>query len=619
MNTTPRASLPGLVGVCAAFLPPEAGGPDAPVLARRIEEYVVHLPATGRSALRAAVVGVQALSLATTRKRLEQLDVAGREAVLDRLASSRYGIQARDALKAVVVLVAGGEGSAADLMARGTAAPPVRPDPPLDVTPSAWWPSRSHCDVVVVGSGAGGAMAARTLARAGLSVVVVEEGRRWSVEEFRNDPPLRRLSGLLRDGGASVVLGRPPIMLPIGRGVGGTTLVNSGTCFRTPERVLKRWRDDAGFFLADPDAFGPWLDDVEATLEVGPVPLDVMGNNGKATLRGAEALGWSAGPLVRNAPGCDGCGQCALGCPHNAKAGVHLNALPQAYEAGARIVSDARVDRLLHEGGRVTGVVARRPDGSRFVVDASRVVLAAGATETPPLLRRSGLGRHPELGRNLALHPALSVAGRMEEPVRGWHGVLQSAMVDQFHESEGIILEATSTPPGLGSILLPGHGRELLEALADSDHFASIGAMIADESSGRVLGRSRPVLAYQLTPADGGRLLRSIEIAGRVLLAAGATEVWTGIPGAGSVRSTADLEAALAGADFRGLHLAAFHPTGTARAGADSTRYPVDPEGRLRGIDGVWLADASVLPTCPEVNPQVSIMAAALAIAGGIK
>ena len=597
------------------MLPPESGGPDATVLAARVERYLRLMPAINRRALMAGCHGLDALALATTGRRLTGLDPERRTGVLRRALRMGEAGEAVVAVKAMVLLVAGAESAGEVLRARARATPPVRPDAHLDVTPARWWPSRSRCDVVVIGSGAGGAFGARTLARAGLDTVVIEEGRRFTVEEFRERPAIERFAELYRDAGSTIAIGRPPVVLPIGRGVGGTTLVNSGTCYPTPQKVLKNWRDDAGLDLADPDRFAPYLGEVETTLQVGPVPLDVMGRNGRLALAGAAALGWASGPLVRNAPGCDGCSQCAIGCPRNAKFGVHLNALPEACAAGARIVSEARVLRVLHAEGRVTGVLARRRDGSTLIVEAPRVVVAAGATETPPLLRRSGLGGHPEMGRNMALHPATSAAGRFEEPVVAWEGVLQSAAVDEFHESDGILVEATSTPPGMGSMALPGLGEELLDELAAADHLVTIGAMIGDEPSGAVLGRRRVVLRYDLSRRDGARLVKALGVMCRVLLAAGAYEAIVGVPGVAPIRSDADVEAMESSLNFRRLHVAAFHPTGTARMGADPGCYPVDTDGRLRGVQGLWVADACVLPTCPEVNPQETIMALALAIA----
>lgn len=605
-----RFRLPGASGACAAFLPPEDGGPDASRLAAQVEDYARRLPPPARHGLRAGVLGLQALALATTGHRLERLSVDRREAVLDRLAARPTTALALEGLKAMVLLVGGAHERAAEMLASAQSTAPVRPDGTMDVTPSWAWPAATTADAVVIGSGAGGAMAARTLARSGADVVVVEEGRHWSVQEFRTGHPLDRFAALYRDGGATFALGRPPVALPVGRGVGGSTLVNSGTCYRPPDAVADRWRREWGV-----DVDGRLLDDVERTLQVAPVPATVMGRNGELLLAGAEKLGWASGPLLRNAPGCGGCCQCAIGCPRNAKLGVHLNALPEACAAGARIVSEARVTRLLVEGERAVGVELRRGDGSTCTIAAPTVVVAAGTTETPPLLRRSGLGRHHHLGRNLALHPAVGAAGRFSESVVAWDGVLQSAAVDEFHRDQGILVEATSTPPGMGSMILPGHGRALLRELAAVEHLATLGAMVADAPSGRVMGARRSVVRYDLAAGDGRRLLQAVAIMGRVLFAAGADEVLTGIPTAPVVRNLVELDAAVAGASARQLHVAAFHPTGTARMGADPERTPVDQSGRLRGVDGVWVADGSVLPTCPEVNPQVSIMALALGIA----
>jgi choline dehydrogenase-like flavoprotein len=607
-----------LEGFVAALLPLEAGGPDPASLRSRMDRFLGHDAATGRLArvaLRLGALGVEGFALATTGRRLASLPQPTREAVLERLGASRLAGGGLEGMKAAALLVHGAERHAHEILAAASSTEPARPDPPLDVTPALGWPSRRRVDAVVVGSGAGGAMVARTLARHGLEVVVVEEGRRFGVEEFRTGHPLDRFAALYRDGGATAALGLPPVVLPIGRGVGGTTLVNSGTCYRTPRRVLERWRDEHGLELADPDVFGPYLDDVWSTLQVGPVPLEVMGRNGLLALQGAKALGWAARPLDRNAPGCGGCCQCAIGCPRNAKFGVHLNALPEACAAGARIVSEARVERVLAPEGRATGIVARRRDGSRLVVEAPIVVVAAGSTETPPLLRRSGLGRHPRLGRNLALHPAVGVAGRFVEPVVAWHGVLQSAGIEELHETRGILAEATSTPPGMGTMILPGVGRRLLEEIEGADHLATLGAMVADAASGSVLGRRRALVRYDLAREDARRLLEAIGMCGRVLFAAGAREVLTGIASAPVVRDERALDEAIAHADVRSLHVAAFHPVGTAAAGSDPERHPVDPQGRLRGARGVFVADGSVLPTCPEVNPQVTIMAMAMAIA----
>jgi GMC oxidoreductase len=601
----------------AALLPEERGGPSPARLVEQVDRYVARLPAAARAAVRGGLLAIAATSWLTTGRSLTRLHPEARAAVLRRVAELGPDTAAAvEGLKAIVLLANGADSYASELLEAAQRHDVARPDAALTITSSTESASVLHADVAIVGSGAGGAMAARTLARAGLSTVVLEEGRRWTVDEFRSMHPIDRYAGLYRGAAATVALGRPAVVLPIGRAVGGTTVVNSGTCYRPPPAVQQRWRDEFGLALADPARLAGHLEDVENTLQVAPVPLSIMGRNGHLLLDGAAALGWQAAPIPRNAPGCDACCQCAIGCPRNAKFGVHLNALPQACEHGARIVSHARVEQVLHENRRARGVRARRPDGTLFDVLAETVVVAGGSTETPNLLRRSGLGTHPRLGRNLALHPAAMLAGRFEDDVFAWRGVLQSAAVDELHESDGVLIEATATPPGMGSMVFPGYGAELLGQLDRASHVATFGAMVADRGVGRVYSaRGETLVRYNITRADATKLMTALEAMGRLLFAAGAVEVLTGLPGTPAITSLSALQDVLGRTSPKSLHLAAFHPTGTAAAGADEQRCPVDETGRLRGAEGVWVADASILPSCPEVNPQVSIMALALAVA----
>jgi choline dehydrogenase-like flavoprotein len=596
-----------LAGLCAALLDLDSAA--AGLVVADLDDLLPFLPGAARHALSAGAVAVDAASLLATGHRLHRLSSEQRERLLERLSRRTLTDGALDTIKIPIVFAYGAGAHGVGKIARPDH-PPVRPDADLDVVPSTEFRQRAVADAVVIGSGAGGAIAARALARAGLSVVILEEGRRHSVEEFRERPALARFGALYRDGGSTVALGSPPVILPLGRGVGGTTLVNSGTCYRTPEKVLARWREVHGVEMADSERFGSLLDEIERTLEVAPVPLSIMGNNGLLTLRGAEKLGWSAHPIRRNAPGCRGCSQCAVGCPENAKFGVHLSVLPAACAAGAVIVSEARVERILHGGGRATGVRAARRGGGTIEILADLIFVAAGATETPPLLRRSGLGDHPHIGRNLAVHPAVSVGGWFDEPVRASQGVLQSAGIDELHASDGLLMEATSAPGGIGSMVLPGLGRRLAAQLEKIEHLATLGAMVGDEPSGSVHGwEGRPVIRYRLSRGDGAKLIKAIGAMGRVMFAAGATEVATGIRGHDTVGSEKELEAATAAARVERLHIAAFHPTGTVRMGSEATTHPVDPVGRLRGVDGVYVVDASIVPSCPEVNPQLTIMA----------
>ncbi len=604
--------MSALGDAAAALLPPEAGGPDPERVATVARRMIARMPRASQVGLGAALLGLEGLSIARSGRTLGSASQEQREALLKQVARLG-GAPLLDSVKSIVLLAHGADTFAAEIAAVGSRHQPSRPDPQLAITPAAEWPHSSSCDAVVIGSGAGGAFAARALARAGLDTVIVEEGERWTVERIRDSHPLDRFAGIYRDGGTTMALGNPPIALPLGRAVGGTTVINSGTCFRPPAPVATSWHKEHGFALADLELLGPRIADVEATIGVAPAPMEVLGRNGELALEGAAALDWQSAPLRRNAPGCRGACQCAIGCPNNAKGGVHLNALPQACEAGARIVTGLRVQQVLSEAGRASGVVGHRPDGSEVRISAPLVIVAAGAIPTPPLLRRSGLGRHPRLGRNLSIHPATGITAGFEQEVVPWSGVMQSVGIEELHESEGVLIEATGSPPGMGAISAPGYGTHLLGRLDRAADRAMIGAMIADEPSGRVFGSRAPIVSYRLAKADERRLAVAIEAMARVMLAAGASDVELG-GGAPAVRSETELEAAMQRLDVRRLRLAGFHPSGTAAAGSDPARHPVDPEGRLRGIEGVWVADGSILPSCPGVNPQVSIMAMAAGV-----
>jgi len=470
-----------------------------------------------------------------------------------------------------------------------------------------------ECDVAIVGSGAGGAVAAAMLAEAGLDVLVLEAGAHYNRENYPVDR-LDAITELYRDAGLTIASGKPPIPIPVAKAIGGTTVINSGTCFRAPEPVLENWRDEHGVAWAgdlDED-----YAEAEGFLHVTQLDPERMGRNGQLAMEGAAALGAGGAPIFRNAGNCVQCSSCPYGCAIDAKRGMHVSYLPRAVAAGARVRAGVEAQRVLVENGRAVGLAcATRGASGRpraYEVRARRAVITAGgAFGTPELLLRSGLGGS-QVGRNFHIHPACWVGARYEEEVRGWEGVMQSFYVDEW-EPQGVLLEATFTPLAFGGAWLAGTGADHQRSLLEFGHVGSIGVHLSDRSQGTVgLGNDGAIrAAYKLTREDADRVHFGICRAAEVHFAAGATEVYPNIPRFGALKrgDLAAFEAARLKTSE--LRLEAFHPMGTARISVDPRQGVCAADGSVRGTENLYVADASLFPTSVGVNPMMTIIASA--------
>jgi len=472
-----------------------------------------------------------------------------------------------------------------------------------------------RADACVIGTGAGGATVAKELAEGGMQVVMLEEGGRHLTDEL-TARPREMTARLYRDAGQTATTGNTPILLPLGSSVGGTTLVNSGTCFRTPDAVLELWGREFGLEALTPAALEPFFRRVERILGVSQVPPELAGNNALVAKRGADALGWSGDFIYRNARGCVGSGVCAFGCPTSAKQHTGITYVPRAWEAGAVTYSGCRARRIELRDGRARGVEAITAGGASLTVHAELVVIACGAVHTPLLLRRNGLGgASGELGRNLAIHPATAVRARFDERIDMARGVPQSYYIDEFAH-ERIMFEGVAGPPDYLAMTFPFSRERHREVMLDYARLAQFGVMVSDRSRGRVreqAGRVR--VRYDLCREDVAAFKRGIELLTELYWAAGATAVFPPVRGVDELHhgdSRPLRERELRAGD---LSLMAFHPLGTARADARPEHGVVNGDLKLHGVEGLYVADASAVPSSLGVNPQITIMALATRLA----
>jgi choline dehydrogenase-like flavoprotein len=493
-----------------------------------------------------------------------------------------------------------------------------------------------QCDVVVVGSGAGGGVVAEGLAARGYDVVVLEKGGYYNEADFSHyeGETLSRLY----DGGGLLTSEDLGVVILQGSCLGGGTVVNYTTSFRTPDAIREEWARDHGLPHFTGSEYTQSLDAVAARLGVTVDQAQPSGRD-TAMLRGLDALGWHHAPLPRDVRGCsqaDDCGYCGFGCRRGAKQSTLVTYLQDAHDHGARVIVDATVRRVTIEAGRAVGVqaIVRYPQGPRpftLGVRARAVVVAGGSLHSPALLFRSGLTL-PALGRNLALHPGGAVFGLMPEAVRPWTGTVQAHYSDQFADLDrgyGFKFETIPVHPSLFALAVPWESRQQhADAMAELAQTSLVAVLVRDRDGGRVSVDSdgQPVVSYRLSPYDARHLRRGLYEAARVLEAAGARAIWA--PHARTIGyrpdgSAAPRDAWIAALDRAGFgpnqaQLATFHQMASCRMGASARTSVVDQDHQVWGVPGLYVADASTFPASSGVNPMLTIMAMAHRAAGVI-
>ena len=481
-------------------------------------------------------------------------------------------------------------------------------------------------DVVIVGSGASGAVVAYELAAAGLDVVVLEEGPHVPAERYAKMRPSESIRHMWRDAGMGFAIGMgdtPTVNVTMGRTIGGSSVLTGGVCFRIPDSVLDVWSRVHGLREMTPEKMEPYFRSVEEAIHVEDVPVAMRSRSTALFAEGASKLGFEMKSMRRNTKGCNGCGRCNFGCPHGAKMSVDVSYLPRAIAAGARVYSDCLVERILSKGDHAVGVAGALLDGPRarrrgaLEVRARRVVIAAGSYHSPLLLQRAGVGRASgQVGRNLTLHPAFRVMARFDDPVRGWKGALQSAWSDHY-EHERITMTGLFVPPGVVAATMPGIGVEHTRRAAQIPHIALFGGLIHDDGGGYVrrgIGRE-PIVTYRMSREDRAAVPVVWRRMAEIFLAAGAREIFLPILGEHGIGADRLRTMDLDHIPPTRIECASQHPLGTCRMGASPEHSVVNPDGEAWDLRELWVADGSVLPTSLGVNPQLSIMSMATRIA----
>ena len=484
-----------------------------------------------------------------------------------------------------------------------------------------------ECDVVIVGTGAGGGTAAEILTKAGLSVVMLEEGPLRTSNDIRMNEG-EAFRDLYQEGGGRTSNDGALTILQ-GRAVGGSTTVNWTSSFRTPEPTLQHWQSVHGLQAFTPEAMAPWFEMAERRVNIGPWQVPPNANN-DVLRAGCEQLGWSWDSIPRNVNGCWNLGYCGVGCPTNAKQPMLVTTIPAALTGGASLYQRAKVREIIMEGDTVVGVVADgmpekgfTPTGHTLTVRARHTILAGGAINNPGILLRSKAPNpHRQVGANTTIHPTVANFAVFDKDIQGWHGAPQSIYSDHFQWQDGATgptgfkLEVLPMLPAFVASLLGTHGAAHAEEMSQLGQLNGMIALVRDGFTEDAMGgtvelrkNGSPVLDYELKSGHVDAIRRSFLAMSEIQFAAGARQVRPAQLGGGTFTSWNECKEAINNFSiekFRTL-VGSAHLMGGCVMGNNPKTSVVTDQGRYHLLDQLSIMDGSLFPTSIGANPQLSI------------
>ena len=531
-------------------------------------------------------------------------------------------------------------------------------------------------EVLVVGSGSGGGVAASYLAQRGVRTLVVDKGIYLHPDKVvgREDQGY----GLLYEGEGIMPSEDGSINILAGSTFGGGSSINWSASLKPRHFVRRTWAEKYGVPYYNSPYFTSDLNAVCTRMGVAVAPIRHNVGNSLLAL-GAQRAGHPVEPVPQNSGGhTHYCGKCQLGCISGHKQGGLVSWLKDAAEAGAAFMTNCYVERILFDKNkRAIGALATVDGRKVKILAAKGVVVSSGSIQTPGLLLRSPeLKSNKMIGQNLRLHPATVVTGYYNFPIKPWEGGLLT-MVDNSAEMVhkdgwGCKIEVIASSPSIHAAFSNfASAKEHKANMLRYSHSYTMVIICRDRDSGRIVlddkGHAR--IDYTISSFDQRTLLQGILRGADAHLMAGAQAIataQTGVPlfVASSLSATKsptsgapaapvppadniytettqvpatwtpvetvprDLndpaykawqqKIITTGAKPYILPVGSAHQMASCRMGANPKISALDPEGRVWGAKNLWVADASAMPESSGVNPMLTTMATARGIARNI-
>ena len=476
-----------------------------------------------------------------------------------------------------------------------------------------------HCDFLVIGSGPGGAVAARQLAKTGKSVIMVDAGEVADPSEF-NDDVFDTFNKHFWDSGLRTTRGNVILPTLTTRVLGGGAVFNCQICLRMPDYQVKRWNREHGVEMTS-EEMERHYDEVEKVFRVEPTPPEIQGRRNALFKIGADAMGIHSEPIRRAVTGCKGSARCIVGCPNGAKNSPDFAIVPEFIENGGRVLTSVHIQKLIMRGDRCAGAIGWTTDpetGKRVHkvrITAKCTVIAAGCVSTPTILQRSRI-KNRLIGQNFRTHPGIYTLGEYDEPVNPWMGATQGYHSTEFLEDKGIKLETLWVNAPLIAAKFPGIGTRYKEHLGNYRNMSVFDGWVSgDDSVGavRALPGGGKDITYNLGQGDARRMKEATALTAELLFHSGAHTVYTGMNGQFATLYDLDdvqtlREEKLGPSDFT---TGSQHLFGTTPMGADRDRHVCDSHGAVYGVENLYVADTGLMPISPGGNPMLPLMAIA--------
>jgi choline dehydrogenase-like flavoprotein len=490
---------------------------------------------------------------------------------------------------------------------------------------------RDKGDVVIVGTGSGGGTLGVYLAERGWNVVMVEKGGFFRAEDFtqREEDAMAAFNG--RRGLDATV--DNSMFLNYAEAVGGCTVHYWGDSFRAPDDRLERWRTQSGLDWMTPAELNPHWDVIERELGIHIAEDKLFNDNNRLVKAGCEKLGIEGHAVPTARVDCIACGWTQFGCAYNRKTSQLITTIPRISKSGARIYSDARVDRIVVENGRAVAVEGRFVERSTdraldpFRIDADLVVIAGGGIGSAELLLKNFPKEN--VGKRFYVNPHYFVWADFGREIDNQNGIPCAYAVHEFrhvrrgqngeYAGGGYIMLSNHQSPGLFSVMLAESGAAHAERMKKYRHLGSLMSVIDEENPGQLYIDDDGIrrTKYHVRGIDAQKAVDYLQNASRIFLAAGAQEVWvpdiygTVVRNEQDIRSKITLRSVEPNAQF----CAGSHFLGTAPMGANANDTFAKSTGEAHRVQNLYVADGSALPGTISVDPSLTIMGVARHIA----